>query len=126
MNYPLSLNTWDKKEKKAIQDVINSNNFTMGKKVIEFEKKFAKKFNSKYAVMVNSGSSANLLILNTLKYLDGIIKKKKIKNPNIIAPAIGWSTSYFPIMQAGYKINFVDVDFKSLNIDVVKYRESGK
>ena len=124
MNYPLSLNTWDKKEKKAIQDVINSNNFTMGKKVIEFEKKFAKKFNSKYAVMVNSGSSANLLILNTLKYLDGIIKKKKIKNPNIIAPAIGWSTSYFPIMQAGYKINFVDVDFKSLNIDVVKLEKS--
>ena len=72
MNYPLSLNTWDKKEKKAIQDVINSNNFTMGKKVIEFEKKFAKKFNSKYAVMVNSGSSANLLILNTLKYLEYI------------------------------------------------------
>jgi len=42
MNYPLSLNTWDKKQKKAIQDVINSNNFTMGKKVSEFEKKFAK------------------------------------------------------------------------------------
>ena len=80
MNYPLSLNTWNKKEKKAIQDVINSNHFTMGKKVIEFEKKFAKKFNSKYAVMVNSGSSANLLILNifycqkqdlnSLKYLN--------------------------------------------------------
>ena len=42
MNYPLSLNTWDKKQRKAIQDMINSNNFTMGKKVSEFEKKFAK------------------------------------------------------------------------------------
>ena len=42
MNYPLSLNTWDKKQRKAIQDVINSNNFTIGKKVSEFEKKFAK------------------------------------------------------------------------------------
>ena len=42
MNYPLSLNTWDKKQRKAIQDVINSNNFTIGKKVSEFEKKIAK------------------------------------------------------------------------------------
>ena len=77
MNYPLSFNTWNKKEKKAILEVVNSNHFTMGKRVKEFENKFAKKFNSKYAVMVNSGSSANLLIVSVLKYLEGIIKKKK-------------------------------------------------
>ena len=47
----------------------------MGKEVAKFEKNFAKKFNSKFAVMVNSGSSANLLMITLLKYYDKIIKK---------------------------------------------------
>ena len=45
-----------------------------------------------------------------------ILKKKKIKKPNIIAPVIGWSTSYYPICQNGFEINFVDVDLNTLNI----------
>ena len=66
--------------------------------------------------MVNSGSSANLLMLNLLKNLDGIIKKKT--KPNIIAPVIGWSTSYYPICQNGFVINFVDVNKYTLNLDI--------
>ena len=63
MKYSLGFNTWtDLREKSAVK-VINSGQYTMGKKVREFEKKFAKKFGSKYATMVNSGSSANLLML---------------------------------------------------------------
>jgi dTDP-4-amino-4,6-dideoxygalactose transaminase len=52
----------------------------MGKKVKEFEEKFAKNFGSKYATMVNSGSSANLLMLSVLKNYKKIIKKKNIIN----------------------------------------------
>ena len=124
MKYPLSYNTWNKEEEKVILNVIKSNNFTMGKKVREFENKFARKFKSKFAVMVNSGSSANLLMLSVLKYLN----KKKINNKNkkfnIIAPAIGWSTSYFPITQNDFVIKFVDVDINTLNIDITKIENS--
>ena len=115
-NYPLGFNTWTKKELEAAIKVLKSGNFTMGKVTKEFEKKFANKFNSRYATMVNSGSSANLLMLAILKNFSGIIKKRK--NPNIIAPVIGWSTSYYPIHQNGFQINFVDIDLKSLNINV--------
>ena len=73
--------------------------------------------------MVNFGSSANLLMITLLKYYDKIIKKKTRK-PNIIVPAIGWSTSYFPIAQMGYELNFVDVDLKTLNIDTQKIEKS--
>ena len=93
MKYPLGHNTWDLKEKRAAIKVLNSGFFTMGKKVKEFEKKFARKFKAKYATMVNSGSSANLLMISTLKNLKKILKKKKIKKPNIIAPVICWRTS---------------------------------
>ncbi len=123
MKYPLSFNTWNQKEISAVIKVIKSGNYTMGKEVAKFEKNFAKKFNSKFAVMVNSGSSANLLIITLLKYYDKIIKKK-IRKPNIIVPAIGWSTSYFPIAQMGYELNFVDVDLKTLNIDTQKIEKS--
>jgi CDP-6-deoxy-D-xylo-4-hexulose-3-dehydrase len=115
-NYPLGFNTWTKKELDAATKVLKSGYYTMGKVTKEFEKKFANKFNSKYATMVNSGSSANLLMLAILKNFSGIIKKRK--NPNIIAPVIGWSTSYYPIHQNGFQINFVDIDLKSLNINI--------
>ena len=116
MKYPLGYNTWNKEEKKSAIKVLDSGFFTMGKKVKEFEEKFAKNFGSKYATMVNSGSSANLLMLSVLKNYKQIIKKKTNK-PNIIAPSVGWSTSYYPISQNNFEINFVDVSIDTLNID---------
>ena len=76
MKYPLGHNTWNLEEKRAAIKVLDSGFFTMGKKVKEFEEKFASKFGSKYATMVNSGSSANLLMMNVVKNLKKIIKKK--------------------------------------------------
>ena len=55
-----------KKEKQAIFEVLNSNLYTMGKNVREFEERFARHFGMKYAVMANSGSSANLIALAAL------------------------------------------------------------
>lgn len=78
MRYPLGLNTWNNKEKQAAHKVIDSGLYTMGKKVNQFEKRFAKLFNSKYAVMVNSGSSANLLMFSVLRYYSKFLKKKKV------------------------------------------------
>ena len=58
--FPLASNTWDEAEKAAIQSVVDSGIYTMGPKVALYEKAFADYFGSKYSIMVNSGSSANL------------------------------------------------------------------
>ena len=76
MKYPLGFNTWTEQEKKSAKKVIDSGFYTMGKKVKEFEDKFARKFKAKYATMVNSGSSANLLMFSVLKNYKKILKKK--------------------------------------------------
>lgn len=68
MKYTLASSTWDEKELQAIQDVIKSDMFTMGKKVAEFEKDFAKFTGSRYAVMTSSGSAANLIATAALFY----------------------------------------------------------
>ena len=66
IKFPLATTSWDQNEYDALQRVITSNMFSMGSEVKEFEKQFAKYFGSKYAVMVNSGSSANLLMTGAL------------------------------------------------------------
>ena len=76
----------------------------MGEKVKKFEKKFAKAVGSEYAVYVNSGSSANLLMLNVLKEFN------QIKNKVIVIPALCWSTTISPAIQLGYKIKVCDVE----------------
>ena len=119
MKYPLGYNTWSNTEILAAKKVLISGNYTMGKNVNKFEKKFAKYFGSKHAVMVNSGSSANLLMFSALKYFPKFFKKKT-KKPNIIVPVVGWSTSYYPISQCGFKIIFVDINKKSLNLNIEK------
>ena len=117
MIYPLAYSTWGKEEIEAIQKVIDTDMYTMGKHVKQFEQEFAKRFGSENAVMVNSGSSANLLMLSLLKW------KYKLTG-NIIVPVVGWATTYFPIVQNGFKINFVDVDPNTWNIDVNKIEEA--
>jgi|TARA_B100001971_G_scaffold212359_2_gene242347 CDP-6-deoxy-D-xylo-4-hexulose-3-dehydrase len=67
MKYSLACDTWDNKELEAIQSVIKSGRYTMGPRVKQFEKEFAKFFRCTDAVMVNSGSSANLLMIALLK-----------------------------------------------------------
>ena len=121
--YPLSNTSWKENEINALRKVISSNKFTMGKKVQRFEKIFAKYLGSKHCVMVNSGSSANLLMIAALFYT----KRKKFKlkrGDEVIVPSIGWSTSYFPLYQMGLKIKFVDVDLYTLNYDLENLRKS--
>ena len=116
-NYKLASDTWDSKEYKAIEKVIKSNSFSMGKEVSFFEKEFSKFFNSKYCVMVNSGSSANLLMIASLFFTQDKEKRLK-KGDEVIVPAVSWSTTYFPIQQYGLKAVFVDIDPDTLNFDL--------
>jgi len=89
---------------------------TMNKVTKEFEKKFAKYLGVKYALMVNSGSSANLLAFFAL--INPKLKNKIKPGSECIIPTICWSTSLWPIIQAGLKPRFVDVDLKNFNIDL--------
>ena len=75
IRYPLATSSWDDNELQAIQRVIASDQYSMGNEVKQFETQFAAWVGSKYAVMANSGSSANLLMtaaLITVKILFSI------------------------------------------------------
>lgn len=115
--YELASSTWDELEIQAMQSVIQSGKFTMGDRVSEFEKQFAAHVGAKYAVMVNSGSSANLVLVNALKYHS---KFNLGLEDEIIVPAVSWSTTYYPVTQSGFVLKFVDIDRKTLNIDVTQ------
>lgn len=110
--YQLASSSWDHDELNAMQRVIKSGNFTMGPEVRAFEHKFAEFFGSKFVVMSNSGSSANLLAMAAIRYSK---KYGKDERDEVIVPAVSWSTTYYPITQLGYKLRFVDVDLNSLN-----------
>ena len=110
MIYPLTHNSWNKSEIQAIKNVIKSGMYSMSNNVKRFEKQLANFFNAKDAVMVNSGSSANLLIFALLKY------KYNLKG-DVLVPVVGWSTSYFPIHQNGFRLVFVDINPNTFNID---------
>ncbi len=115
--FPLATSSWDRLEYDAIQRVIESGIFTMGENVKIFEKEFSQFFGSKFSLMVNSGSSANLLMIASLFYT----KNKKyqlVAGDEIIVPAVAWSTSFFPLYQYGLKIKFVDINIETLNYDL--------
>jgi len=115
--YSLATSTWGDEEIAAIQEVIQSGRFTMGQQVATFEEDFAKYVGSKYAVMVNSGSSANLALLAACRYRNNPLIKP---GDEILVPAVSWSTTYYPVNQLNATLKFVDVDPETLNIDVDK------
>jgi len=112
--YSLASSTWDNEEVEIASKLMTSGKLTMGPEVAEFEKQFAKYIGTKYAVMFNSGSSANLGLIAGLKYM----KDSPIKpGDHIIVPAVSWSTTYYPVNQCDFILDFVDIDTQTLNID---------
>lgn len=115
--YPLASSTWDAAEREAIERVLDSGRTTMGVEVRRFEERFAEHFGSRYAVMVNSGSSANLLAIAALCQ----VQHQPLRaGDEIIVPAVSWSTTYAPLHQHGLQMKVVDVDIDTLNIDLDK------
>ena len=115
--FPLATATWGQEEQNAMQRVIASGMFTMGDNVKAFERDFAEYVGSKHCVMVNSGSSAILLIVAALFYTKNP-KLKLNRGDEVIVPAVSWSTTYYPLYQYGLKIKFVDIDLNTLNYDL--------
>ena len=115
--FPLASASWGKEEIDAMHRVIASGMFTMGANVQAFEHDFATYVGSKYCVMVNSGSSSNLLMVAALFYTKNLKLKLK-RGDEVIVPAVSWSTTYYPLYQYGLKIKFVDIDLHTLNYDL--------
>lgn|SRR3990167_4138936 len=120
-NITVSLNapTFDETEIEAAIQVLRSGQVTMSHKCFEFENKFSKYIRSKNAVFVNSGSSANLLAFFALiNPLCPLISGKQKINPGdeVIVPAVTWSTTIWPIVQAGLVPVFVDCDPHTLQM----------
>jgi CDP-6-deoxy-D-xylo-4-hexulose-3-dehydrase len=115
MFYDLAANTWGPEEIDAIQRVLASNRLTIGPNVAAFEEAFAAYHGRKYAVMVNSGSSANLLCVAALFYKRDLPLQR---GDEVIVPAISWATTYHPLQQYGLRLKIVDVELATINMDV--------
>ncbi len=115
--FPLATTTWDQAEYDSLQRVIDSGMFSMGSEVAAFEAQFASFFGSNYAVMVNSGSSANLLMTSALFYSQNPDLQLRAGD-EVIVPAVSWSITYYPLSQFGLILKFVDIDRETLNYDL--------
>lgn len=115
--FPLATSSWGAEEYAAMAGVIASGHFTMGEKVAAFERDFARFTGSKHCVMVNSGSSANLLMIAALCYTKNDRLRLK-RGDEVIVPAVSWPTTYYPLHQYGLRLKFVDIDPETLNYDL--------
>ena len=97
--------------------LLEGNQLTKGKLTLEFEKKFSKKIGVKHSVFVNSGSSANLLMVSAL------IESGKLKNKTAIVPAVSWVTTVTPFMQLNFDIKLCDCDINNLGLDIDHFED---
>lgn len=116
VKFPLVTNNAGVPELLAMVETILNNQLTMGSQVAAFEEAFAKWVGSPYAVMSNSGSSANLLAVAAM-----VNPERKVwlrKGAEVLVPAVCWSTSVFPLMQCGLTPVLMDCDPVTMNVDV--------
>ena len=107
---------WDTEEiKVAVNSLINGRWITTGVEVNKFEKKFSKRFNVKYSHMVNSGSSANLVMISALKR-----RFNWQDDDEILVSPVGFATTVSVIHQNRLKAVFADIEWETLNFDLDK------
>lgn len=112
--FPLAMNPFGEEEILAMTEVLLTGRLTLGANVERAEKLFAETVGSPYAVMVNSGSSANLLAVSAI-----VNKFREVHcdaGDEVLVPAVSWSTSVFPLIQCGLKPVFVDTDPVTFNV----------
>ena len=121
--FSLSTNTIDREDLDAVIQVLESGRYTQGEKVAEFEKQVAQWTGAKEAVYVNSGSSANLLMVDAL--IRGRRQGRFLElGDEVLVPALSWPTSVWPIVQLGLTPVFVDICPDTLAIDVASAEEA--
>jgi CDP-6-deoxy-D-xylo-4-hexulose-3-dehydrase len=113
--YPLATSSWAGEEYAALARVTASGRFSMGPEVKAAEAQFADFLGVRHTVMVNSGSSANLIMVAALMYRsEGALTV----GDEVLVPAVSWPTTYYPLHQHGLRQVFVDVDVDTLNYDL--------
>lgn len=113
--YSLSQSSWDDAEIAALNRVIESGQYTMAGETQAYERAFAEYLDTPYCVAVNSGSTANLLMVAALMYR----KQRPLqRGDEVIVPAVSWPTTYYPLDQYGLHLKFVDIDADTLNYDL--------
>ncbi len=106
MFYELATPTWGAEEREAVMRTLAVGRTTMGKEVAAFEAEFAAYHGKRYAVMVNSGSSANLFMIASLFHRR---ERPLQRGDEVLVPAISWANTYHPMHQYGLKLRDVDV-----------------
>ena len=116
LHFPLVDSSYDNQEIISCMATLLSGQLTMGAKVRQFEQNFARYCGARFAVMVNSGSSANLLALSVLT---NPLRRVHLRAGDKVAvPAVCWSTSLWPVLQTGLVPVLVDVDPHTLNLSI--------
>jgi len=121
MFYELAMSTWGPEEAEAIARTFAGDRTTMGEAVAGFERAFAAYHGRRYAVMVNSGSSANLIAVASFFYR----RRNPLKRGDeVLVPAISWATTYHPLQQYGLRLRILDVELDTLNMDVSRLEDA--
>ncbi len=116
LHFPLVDSSYDNQEIISCMATLLSGQLTMGAKVRQFEQNFARYCGARFAVMVNSGSSANLLALSVLT---NPLRRVHLRAGDKVAvPAVCWSTSLWPVLQTGLVPVLIDVDPRTLNLSI--------
>ena len=115
---PLSTPTFGVDEVMEVLESLLTTNVTMGRKVREFEERFAEYIGVRHGIMVNSGSSANLLALSLLR--DPQLEGRLQPGDEIITPAVTWASTVYPIIQVGALPVLVDVELETVNMGLAQ------
>ncbi len=117
MRVPLASSGLEPEDINAVIETLHSNALTMGERVRAFEKEMSRYLGAEHFVMVNSGSSANLAIIEAL--LRPTKGEPRLRpGDGILVPAIAWPTTIWPIIQLGLRPVFVDIDPETITIDL--------
>jgi CDP-4-dehydro-6-deoxyglucose reductase, E1 len=117
-SWPLINDNITQGDKKVLSDfILNSNRFTNGPKVREFEELWSRWLGTKYSVMVGSGASANYITTSIIRELKG-------RGGEIIVPTIGWVSDISAVINNGFTPVFVDVNLHSLAMDIEAIKKS--
>jgi len=119
MKYELVRDTIDSKDIEALCDWLKTNpRLSKGPLTVEFENQWAEWLGTKYAVYVNSGSSANLLALHALME-EGTLSK----GDKVVVPAVSWATDLSPVMQLGLEPVLCDCNLEDLSLDLNQFEQ---
>ena len=114
MRVTLASDTIDQDDLAALAEWLGQGNrLTKGPETSAFESEFAARVGARHAVFVNSGSSANLLMVAALK------ESGRIRRPVAVVPAVSWVTTVTPFLQLGFEVHLCDADPGNLGLDLV-------